>query len=124
MVEDVGLGMGEHLLLDNGQEIVVEDLFLLVAELLKSLERLRQILLAEIYPEVLEPFLQCVASRVLAQDKTALRHTHRFRRHDLVGQGVRKHPVLVDSRFVRKGIRSNNRLIRLDRNAGDFGEKL
>ena len=61
---------------------------------------------------------------MLAQHQATLRHPHRLRRHDLVRQGVREHPVLVNAGLMGKGVGPDNGLIRLDRNARDGGEQL
>src|SRR5436305_10256428 len=62
--------------------------------------------------------------RMFAEDQFALSPAHRLRRHDLIGKAAFQHAILVKARLVRKGIRSNNGLIRLYRDARDVADEL
>ena len=42
----------------------------------------------------------------------------------IVRESVLKHPVLVDSRLVRKGVPPDDRLVRLGEHAGEIREEL
>src|SRR5690554_7790847 len=45
--------------------------------------------------------------------------TNRLGTHDLVGLAVLEHPILVNARFVGKGVGADNGLVRLHRETGD-----
>ena len=62
--------------------------------------------------------LEGVAAAVLAQHQLALGQADGLRLHDLVGQRVLHHAVLVDAGLVREGVGADDRLVRLDRHAG------
>ncbi len=62
VLEDVGFGSGQHLLFHDGEQVIVEDLLLLVAELLEADEGAVEILFVEIDPQVLESLFERVAA--------------------------------------------------------------
>src|ERR1051326_1335673 len=61
-----------------------------------------------------------MAAGVFAQYKFVAGYADGFRRHDLVTQRVGDNAVLVNAGLVREGIASDNRLIRLRREADDL----
>ena len=61
---------------------------------------------------------------MLSKHNQAARHTDGFRRHDFVCHRGLEHSVLMDSRFVSKCIRTNDRFVHLNRFARDLAEHL
>src|SRR5258708_11028569 len=56
-------------------------------------------------------------ARMFTQNEFGLVYTDVFRPHDLIGETMLEHPVLVNACFVSKRIRSDNCLVRLDDDA-------
>src|SRR5215218_66741 len=72
--------------------------------------------------ELLEGVLEGVAARVLAEEDVRPFETDVFFGHDLERSPVFEHAVLVDARFVQKGVASHDGLIRRDVVARDIGD--
>ena len=110
-------GVG-RLLFDERDEVGVGHLLLHVRQgdrrPVDAVERLA----LEVVTELLELALQAAPARELADRQPRAREADRLRRHDLVRQRVLEHAVLVDARFVRERVASDDRLVRLDREAG------
>ena len=51
--------------------------------------------------QLFAPQSQRVAAGVLAQHQPRIRHAHRLRRHDFVGQRILEHAILVNSGLVQ-----------------------
>ena len=62
--------------------------------------------------------------RMFAENQFGISPPDRLRRHDLISKVVLQHSILVHASFVRKGVRSNNGLIRLYRDARDVADEL
>src|SRR5439155_719400 len=77
----------------------------------------------EVEAEVLEPRGQRVAPGVLAEDELVGRPPDVLGLHDLVGQLLLEHAVLVDARLVGERVLPHDGLVRLDVDAGDVGEQ-
>ena len=60
---------------------------------------------------------------MLSENDFAFRHADGSRRHDFISNGVLQHPVLMDAGFVRERIVSDDRLVGLNRHAGDFTQR-
>ena len=71
------------------------------------------------------PYATGVVSQQLtaASDQRALMHTDAFGGHDFIGFGMFEHPVLMDPRFMRKGVLADNRLVILHRETRGIGHK-
>ncbi len=65
-----------------------------------------------------------VTAGVLAQDEFGIGHADRLRRHDFVGQRVLENAILVDAGFVGEGVASDDGLVGLHGDAGDFAQQL
>ena len=102
---------------DECLEVGVGDVLLFVGEFLKAIERFLKVIVTQVVPKNRETRFYGMPPRVLAQDELALRHTNGFRPHDLVGLFVLEHPVLVNPRFVGKGIGADNRFVGLHMHA-------
>src|SRR5258708_13088680 len=57
---------------------------------------------------------------MLSQHKGPRGDPYRLRRNNFVGQRILDNTILVDSRFVRKGICANHRFIGRHDSSGDF----
>ena len=51
---------------------------------------------------------------MLAQNQAGSRNSHRFRRHDFVGQGTLENSILVDASLMRKRISADDGFVGLD----------
>ncbi len=60
---------------------------------------------------------QRMATRMFAQHQLGLIDAHIFGAHDLIRGLVLQHAILMNARFMRKRIRTDNRLVRLHDNA-------
>ena len=61
---------------------------------------------------------------MLAQHQFIAGSAHRLRRYDLIGGRVFDHSILVNAGFVGECVPSDDGLVRLHINAGDFGQEL
>ena len=74
--------------------------------------------------DLLAAALHGVAARVLAEHQRRLRHADVLGPHDFVGAAILQHAVLVNAGFVRERVAADDRLVGLDRLAGQRGEQL
>src|SRR5580698_6547660 len=65
-----------------------------------------------------------MAAGVLAEDHAIRRNTDRSGCHDLIGQRVREHSMLVDACLMREGIAADDGLVRRRRKADDLRQLL
>ena len=63
--------------------------------------------------------LHRVAARVLAEHQRRLRHADVGRAHDFVGAAILQHAVLMNARFVREGVASDDGFVGLHVLAGE-----
>ena len=104
-------------LLDEREEVGVGDLLLRVGQRDRlAVDRVERLAL-ELVAELLELALQAAPARQLADRQLAAGQPDRLRGHDLVGQRVLDHAVLVDAGLVREGVAADDRLVGLDREA-------
>jgi hypothetical protein len=105
-------------------QVFVENVVLFVSEVLEALEDGVQCLFGfERDPELGKPRPERVAAAVLAQHELVRVPAHVLGAHDLVSVAALEDPVLVDSRLVRKCIRADDRLVRLDGKACNPGDQ-
>ena len=102
------------LVIDQGHEILVEDLLLLVGQGLEADEGIVERVLAQIVAQLLQLLLEGVAARMLAHDEVGAEQAHVLGPHDLVGLRVLEHAVLVDAALVGERVHADDRLVRLD----------
>ena len=74
--------------------------------------------------QFLQPLLERVAARQLAEHDLVGAPAHVFGAHDLVGVARLQHAVLVDARRVRERVRADHRLVRLHDETGDLRDEL
>src|SRR5438309_587667 len=123
VVERVRLGHLGDLVLDDGDQVVVEDVLLLVREILEPLGGLAELALVEIEPELSQPRGESGPARVLAHDELVGGPADVFRLHDLVGELFLEHAVLVDARLVGEGVLAHDGLVGLHVHARNGGEE-
>mmetsp|Transcript_3608 Transcript_3608/g.8915 ORF Transcript_3608/g.8915 Transcript_3608/m.8915 type:complete len:374 (+) Transcript_3608:750-1871(+) len=105
---------------DNGLHIGVRDNLLLVREALELVDKLVDLLRAEVLvAKLLEARTVSVLARVLAKDELVGGEAHRLGAHDLVGLGVLEYTVLVDACLVRKGVLADDGLVWLHEHTGE-----
>src|SRR5437763_14425861 len=68
--------------------------------------------------------IQSMPSGVLTKYKIGVHPSHGLWRHDLVGQRVFQHAILVYTSFMGKGIYSHDSFVGLHRNVGQAADKL
>ena len=74
-------------------------------------------------PELLVPVAQGVPTRMLAQHELGRRRAHGLRGHDLVGEAVAEHAVLVDAGGVGERVVAHDGLVGLGRDADGLGKQ-
>ena len=77
----------------------------------------------EVVAELLQLALQAAPARELADRQPRARQPDRLRGHDLVGQRVLEHAVLVDARLVGEGVAADDGLVGLDGEAGEVARR-
>ena len=109
-------------LLDERDEVGVGDLLLGVGERDgRAVDRV-ELLALDLVAQLAELALEPAAAGELADRQRAARQPDRLRGHDLVGERVLEVPVLVDAGLVREGVGAHDRLVRLDREAGQVAD--
>ena len=110
-------------LLDEREQVGVGDLLLRVGELDRlAVDRVERVAL-EVVAELAQLALQPAPAGQLADRQLAAGQPDRLRGHDLVGQRVLDDAVLVDARLVGEGVAADDRLVGLDREAGQVADQ-
>ena len=110
-------------LLHERSQVRVSDLFLRVGQGDRLAVDLVERLAFDLVAEVLQLLLEAAPPRQLADRELAARQPDRLRGHDLVGQRVLDHTVLVDPGLVGECIAADDRLVRLDREPGQVADQ-
>jgi hypothetical protein len=74
--------------------------------------------------EFFETVAKGVTAGVFAEDELGVARANGFGSHDLVGEGIGHHAVLVDARLVGEGIGSDDGLVRRAAKGDTVGEHL
>ena len=110
-------------LLDEGEQVGVGDLLLRVGERDRlAIDRVERLAL-DVVAELAELALEAAPAGQLADRQLAAGQPDRLRGHDLVGQRVLDHAVLVDAGLVGERVAADDRLVRLDREAGQVADE-
>ena len=78
----------------------------------------------ELVTELFAAQTEGMAPGMLAEHQPRIGNPNRLRSHNFVGQRILQHAILMNAGFVSKRIASDDRLVRLDRNAGNLTEHL
>ena len=113
-----------ELICHQGFQIGVGDGLLFIRQALKPLKGFFKIGVAEGVAQLSQARPEGVPAGVFSQHQTAAVGADIFGTHDLVGQVILQHAILVDAGFVGKSIRANDGFIRLDDNAGVVADQL
>ncbi len=97
--------------LDDGRQVLVGDLFLLVGEVYETFVNFLQLFFVQPEADRLAPGQQAVLARMFAEHDRTLGNADRLGRHDLVRERLLDHAILVHARFVRERILSDDRLV-------------
>ena len=107
----------------SAMQVGVGDLLLGVGQLDRlAIDRVERLAL-EVVAELLELALEAAPAGQLADRQLAAGQPDRLRRHDLVGQRVLDHAVLVDARLVGEGVAADDRLVGLDGEPGQVADQ-
>ena len=116
--------LGRHdALVDQGHDVLVEDLLLLVGQGLEADEGIVERIVADVVAQLLQLLLEGMPAGMLAHDEVGAEEADILGPHDLVGLGVLEHAVLVDAALMGEGVRTHDRLVGLDLEAGDGGDE-
>ena len=96
---------------DDGFDITVVHVLLLVCQFFEFLECPVDLELVEVESQFGDPVAECVPPTVFAEHQVRVLQTDVFRAHDFVGGCMLEHAVLVNTSLVGKSIRANNRLV-------------
>src|SRR5438105_691263 len=110
--------------MQDRSQVVILDLLLSTGDFQKFSVGSVEFFTIERNPQRAETSGQRVTAGVTAENQTACRNADALRSHDFVRHRGFDHTVLMDSRFVRKGILPNDRFVRLDVRAGKLTQKL
>ena len=108
-----------HLIVHEGDDVLVENVLFLIGEVLESAEGVVERRVLDLVTEFLQFAAEGMTAGVFSHDQGRLRQTHRLGSHDLVGSRVLEHAVLVDAGLVGEGVGPDDRLVGLDDEAGD-----
>src|SRR4051812_20375941 len=111
-------------LVDQGQQVLVQDLPLSFRQRNETLIDLRQLSFLELVAQLLVTALQRVPARVFPQDQSRPGNPHHLGADDLVGQTVLEHAVLVNSGLVSKGVAAHDCLVWRWKDSGEVGQQL
>ena len=100
-------------------DVAVEEFLLLVGQGLELLEDTGELGVAKLEAEFLDALAQCMSAAVLAEHERRAGQADVLRPHDFVGAGVLQHAVLMNARFMREGVFTDDRLVPLHLQTGD-----
>ena len=118
--QKAGFALLLHLLTHDRFEIAVGDLPFAIGQFLEAHEGIVEIFAIEAVAELLEAGAEGTAAGELAQGDAVVAQADGAGINDLVGETVLEHAILVNARFVGKGIGPHDRLIGLHRHAGEI----
>ena len=122
-----GLGVQVSGGLDDGDEVLVVDVFLLVGHVLEALHALGDLVVRKVEAELLQAEGEGVAAAVLAQHQAAFQivglKADVLGGHDLVGGLVGEKAVLMDAGFVPEGVVAYDGLVGGHGERGDLGDE-
>lgn len=90
-----------------------------VGQVLEALEGLVQRVLAQLVAQGAQLFAESGATGVLAHHQVGAALPHILGLHDLVGAPILEHAVLMDAALVGEGVLADDRLVELNRKAGN-----
>ena len=121
VVDLVSIGDGFDAILNDGDEIFVVNLLLLVSQLGKEEVSPLQFFLIQLVPQLFVLLAQGMPPTVLAHHQRAADDSHGLGSHDFVGERMFQHAVLMDPCFVSEGILSHHCLVGLNKGPGEVG---
>ena len=101
--------------IDQRNQIFVIDLFLAIGQFLEAHEHIVKLIIGQIIAQIMQFRAQSGTARMFAHHDIGFRQTHIRRAHDLEGFGVLEHAILMDARFMGKGVLADDRLVELHR---------
>ena len=108
-----------QIFIHNGADVLIGDGGLFVRNFLEPVEGGVNSLVIQGIPQLLQPLAEGVASAELAQQQHIFVQADVRRPHDLVRFPIFQHSVLVDARFVGKGVLPHNGLSGGNGNGGE-----
>src|SRR5688572_18970413 len=100
-------------------QIIIRDRFLRIAQRDDAAVNLVELEAGEGVADGLAAVLDRMAAGMLAEHQRRLRHAHVGGTHDLVRAPIFEHAVLMNPRFVREGVASDDGFVRLYVLAGE-----
>ena len=121
VIDLVSIGDGFDAILNDGDEVLVVNLFFLVSQLGKEEVGPLQFLLTQLVPQLFVLLAQGVPPTVLSHHQRAADDSHGLGSHDFVGESMFQHSILMDPCFVSEGILSHHCLVGLNEGSGEVG---
>ena len=112
-----------NLFRDDDLQILFVHLFLLVRQPLKAVKRMVEFLFGQPIAQLLQPLSERMPAGQLTHHQLALDEADGFRLHDLVGALLLQQSILMNPGGVRKGIGSDDSLVRLDDHTRDLADQ-
>jgi len=91
-------------ILHQGDDVAIGDGFLSVGKILEFSEETLRLFLAQGVAEVGKTLLKRVLTAVLAEHQAGVHHPYALGCHDLIGEAVGHHAVLVDAALMGEGV--------------------
>jgi len=110
--------------LQEAEQILVVDGFLAVGKFGEAGVDFVELVAVERVAESFETVGQSVTAGVFAEDELGVARANGFGSHDLVGEGIGHHAVLVDARLMGEGVGSDDGLIGRADKGDTLGEHL
>ncbi len=99
------------LIAQQAEKVLVVDGFLAVGEFGEAVVDLVELFAGECVAEFFEALFEHAAAAVFAEHEVGRWHADGLGRHDLVGERVGHHAVLVDAGLVGEGVGSDDGLV-------------
>src|SRR5260370_30096122 len=107
-------------LVRDGYQVALANILLLVAERCNAAVSLRKFRIARLVSKIPQAQAQSVAPGVLAEDQQTSRNANGLRGNNFVRQWILDNAVLMDARFMGKGVRAHHGFVRRNGGAGNF----
>ena len=101
-----------HIIHNKSDNIIIINLFFAVRQSFKLGKEVLSLLFVKSKAQAIQMVYKGMMARVFTKNNMGLTSPYGFWRHDFIGFRIAHHTMLVDTRFMGKGVRPNNSLVR------------